>query len=148
MKLLKFYQWMIGSMSDFCKTFQNNEVLYNQAKSFWNKLDSDSIWIVIIFVALGIFWAAYYYHTFNNKPGRHYKPKYWIIFLIVTFILTLALTLAFEYFAVTPRPKGYFLLEFKLALANSLYASVVYLFVSWIWCQLNLPTNAYRLIKF
>ncbi len=135
-------------MNDFCRPFQNNEALYKQAQSFWNQLESSSIVIVLIFAVLGILMAYTYYQPFNNKPGRHYKPKYWVISLAVTFVLTLAVTFGFEYFAHAPKLKGSMLLEFKIAIANSLYATLLYVVVSWVWCQFKLPTNAYRLIKF
>lgn len=148
MKLLKLYQWLAGNMNDFCRPFQNNEALYKQAQSFWNQLEASSIWFVLIFVGLGIIIAYTYYQPFNDKPGRHYKPKYWFIFLVLSFLLTLLTTLGFEYFAHAPKLKGSFLLELKIAIANSIYATLLYFVVSWIWCQFKLPTNAYRLIKF
>ena len=135
-------------MADFTKPFQNNETLYSQARAFWNKLEASSILIVALFILLGIAMACVYYKPFNDKPGRHYKPKYWVYFLLATFVLTLLVTLGCEYAIAQPKLDGAFVLELKTAFANAIYSSVVYLFVSWIWCQFNLPTNAYRLIKF
>ena len=81
MKLLPLYKWIAGSQNDFTRQFQNNDQLFNQARSFWNKLDG-SMWIVIIcMLVLGIGIAAYYYTSYNNAPGRHYKPIKWILFL-------------------------------------------------------------------
>ena len=148
MKLLNLYEWITGTMADFTKPFQNNETLYNQARAFWNKLEASSILIVALFILLGIAMASVYYKPFNDKPGRHYKPKYWVYFLLATFVLTLLVTLGCEYAIAQPKLDGSFVLELKIAFANAIYSSVVYLFVSWIWCQFNLPTNAYRLIKF
>ena len=149
MKLLGLYKWIIGTMSDFVKQFQDNETLYIQAKKFWGNLESWSIIIVLIFILLGAIMAWSYYKPFNEKPGRHYKPKYWVIFGVITFVLSFLVTLGFEYFALPPKLDGAFVLELKLALANALYSTLgVYLFVSWVWCQFNLPTNAYRRIKF
>ena len=92
--------------------------------------------------------ASIYYKPFNDKPGRHYKPKYWIYFLLTTFVLTLLVTLGCECAIAQPKLDGSFVLELKIAVANAIYSSFIYIFVSWIWCQFNLPTNAYRLIKF
>lgn len=148
MKLLKLYQWIAGTSTDFCRPFQDNEALYNQARSFWAHLESQSIVFLIIFIVFGALLAWAYYMPFNEKAGRHYKPKYWAIFMVCTLLLVFTVTLGFEYFAAAPKLKGALLLETKIALANSLYATGVYVLISWIWCQFNLPTNAYRLIKF
>ena len=67
MKLLKLYGWITGSMADFTKPFSENKALYNQAKGFWNKLENSSLVIVLIFLILGIAWAAYYYTSYNNS---------------------------------------------------------------------------------
>ncbi|MBQ2886743.1 MAG: hypothetical protein IJE43_23755 [Alphaproteobacteria bacterium] len=148
MKLLKLYQWITGTMADFTKPFQNNDALYKQAQAFWKQLDVSSIIFVAIFLLLGIVMASIYYKPFNDKPGRHYKPKYWIYFLLTTFVLTLLVTLGCECAIAQPKLDGSFVLELKIAVANAIYSSFIYIFVSWIWCQFNLPTNAYRLIKF
>ena len=148
MKLLKLYEWIIGTMSDFARQFQDNETLYNQARKFWSNLEASSIIIVGIFIVLGIIMAYTYYKPFNDKPGRHYKPKYWWIFLGITFILSFLITLGAAYFMVPPKIEGSFVLELKIALANAIYSSIVYALISWIWCQFNLPTNAYRYLKF
>ena len=148
MKLLKLYQWITGTMADFTKPFQDNDALYKQAQAFWKQLDVSSIIFVSIFLLLGIVMASIYYKPFNDKPGRHYKPKYWIYFLLTTFVLTLLVTLGCECAIAQPKLDGSFVLELKIAVANAIYSSFIYIFVSWIWCQFNLPTNAYRLIKF
>lgn len=148
MKYLGLYKWLIGSMSDFCKPFQNNERLYNQAKSFWNQLESSSAIVIVIFIVLGLLLAISYYKPFNDQPHRHYKPRYWFIFWGGTILLSFVVTIVFLYISHEPKLQGSLILELKIAFANSLYAGVIYLLVSWVWCQFNLPTNAYRLIKF
>lgn len=147
MKLLKLYSWITGTMADFAKPFSENKALYNQAKGFWNKLENFSLIIVLIFLILGIAWAAYYYTSYNNSPGRHYTPKHWILLLLATVVVTFFVTLGFEYLAVEPKINGAFLLEVKIAIANALYAALAYLITSIIWCN-TLPTNAYRMFKF
>ena len=147
MKLLKLYGWFTGSMADFTKPFSENKALYNQAKGFWNKLENSSLVIVLIFLILGIAWAAYYYTSYNNSPGRHYTPKHWILMLFVTVVFTFLATLGFEYISVEPKINGAFLLEVKIAICNALYAALAYLLTSIVWCN-TLPTNAYRIFKF
>lgn len=146
MKLLKLYSLFAGSMKDFAKPFKENETLYNQAMAFWGKLENFSIIIVVIFIVLGLSMAIWYYKPFNNSPGRHYTLKYWLLFLIATFIITFIVTLGFEYFAVSPKLDGALLLEAKIALGNACYATLLYFLTSFVWCNW-LPTNAYRLFK-
>ena len=106
MKLLKLYQWIAGKMTDFISQFQNNDSLYQQARTFWGKLEGISTILLIIALMIGILFAVIYYKPYNNKPGRHYTPKHWIIFLVITFVMAFLLTLGFEYFAVAPHLKG------------------------------------------
>ncbi len=147
MKLLPLYKPFAGSMADFTKPFRDNENLFKQAQAFWNKLESWSLIIVLISVVLGIALAVCYYQPYNNLPGRRYTPKHWGFFLIGTFFGVFLVTLGFEYIALPPRLDGSFILELRIALGNAVYATILYLFISWVWCQFNLPTNAYRLIK-
>ena len=147
MKLLKLYSWIAGNMADFAKPFSENKALYNQAKGFWNKLENSSLLIILVFLVLGIAWAVYYYTSYNNKPGRHYTPKQWILMFLITFAVTFLVTLGVEYLAAEPRINGAFLLEVKIAIANALYASFTYLLISIVWCN-TLPTNAYKMFKF
>ena len=143
---LGFYKWFAGSMSDFTKPFQENEALYNQAKAFWKHLDGSMMVVIAIFLVLGIAIAVSYYKPYNDRPGRHYRPIHWLIFLVITFVLTFAVTWSFEYIAVKPVLNGA-MLEMKVALCNAFYATALYFITSVVWCN-ALPTNAYRLFKF
>lgn len=147
MKLLKLYSYFAGTMPDFASQFKNNESLYKQAIAFWNKMEGFSIFIVLLFVIMGILMAFLYYGPYNKQPGRHYTPYHWLGFLAATFILTFLVTLGFEYFAASPRLNGAMFLQTKIAFGNALYASSLYFITSFVWCNW-LPTNAYRLLKF
>lgn len=146
MKLLNFYKWIAGSMNDFTKPFRENEALYNQARSFWRHLENSSSIIITIFVVMGIAFAIWYYSAYNNKPGRHYRPKYWLKFLAYVFFATLLLTWGFEFISVKPRLDGASMVQIKIALGNAIYASGLYLLISVIWCNF-FPTNACRIFK-
>lgn len=147
MKLLSFYKWIAGSMADFASQFNDNEILFNQARAYWSKLEASSVIVLVIFLVLGIAMAIYYYQPYNNSPGRHYKPIHWLYFLGGTFVLTFLLTWCYVHFAVPSSLNGVSMLQSKLALGNALYAAGLYFFCSWIWCQFNLPTNACRILK-
>ena len=148
MKLLSLYKWAVGSMADFTSQFQDNEVLFNQARAYWNKLEASSIIVLIIFLVLGISMSISYYLPYNNHPGRHYKPIYWLYFWGGTFVLAFLLTWCYVHYAVSSNLSGVPMLQLKLALGNALYASGLDFLCSWIWCQFNLPTNACRIFKF
>lgn len=147
MKLLQYYKWIAGSMSDFVNQFQNNPNLYSQARAFWQQLEAHSVVMPIIVLVLGIGIAAFYYKPFNDLPHRHYKPIYWLMFLGLTLVVTFCITWAFEYYSVPPRLKGANWLEAKIAIGNAIYTGFVYFVTSLIWCNL-FPTNAYRIFKF
>ncbi len=144
--VIKLYEWIAGNMSDFTKQFEGNENLQSQARSFWRSLDNYSIVSVLIFVIIAIGVATMYYKPFNNKPGRHYLPKYWFMFWLVSFIVSLLVTFGLEYICCEPKLNGATLIEFKIALANAIYTALLFLFISIIWCNI-LPTNAYRIFK-
>lgn len=147
MKILDLYEWATGTMSSFTKPFAENEPLYNQAKVFWRNIESNSLVALLIFIIIGALMAIVYYWPFNDKPGRHYRPRYWWMFLAFTAVLSMVVTFAYECLAVnTPNIYGAVMLEFKLSLANALYSALVYLLFSVLWCSL-LPTNAYRIFK-
>lgn len=146
MKLLPLYEWIAGTQNDFTRQFQHNDQLFNQARSFWNNLEG-SMWIVISMVLLGVCIAAYYYTSYNNAPGRHYKPQKWLLFLGITFFITLLASYGIEHLICEPRLKGASTLEFMVAIGNALYACLVYFITSVIWCN-AFPTNAYRWFKF
>ena len=147
MKNLDFYKWIAGSANDFAKQFYKNDTLNDKAKEFWQQLEGSGFIILAIFVVLGILLAWCYYGPYNEKPGRHYKPHNWLIFMLITFVTSFATTLVFEYIVATPKLDGAFMLEVKIALGNAVYATLVYLLTSVVWCNW-LPTNAYRLLKF
>ena len=144
MNLLSIY---LGSMNDFTRQFQNNEVLYNQARAYWNKLDDLTIVFIPILLVAGIGMAYWYYKPFNNKPGRHYRPKYWWYFGGGAALLSVVLTSMFGYALAYPKLNGASGLLVQIVCINALYAAFVYIVISLIWCN-YMPTNAYRYLCF
>lgn len=147
MKLFDIYNWAIGSKASFLNSFQNEEELYAQAQQFWNGLESNAFIFAGIFLVMGAVWAWTYYGRYNNKPGRHYHPKHWVLLLALCAVLTFCLTLGAAYLYEAPKLNGAWPLEIKLSLANTLYALIIYILGSVIYCN-YLPTNAYRLFRF
>lgn len=148
MKLLDFlYGWIAGSKSDFTRQFRNSETILAQANKFWGTLESYSIFILLVFMFIGIIMASIYFGPYNNKPGRHYHLRYWFIFMLVTLIVAFTATIGFECIACPPQLDGALVLELKIALGNSIYAVGMYLLISFVWCN-TLLTNACRILKF
>ena len=147
MRLFDIYTWFAGSKASFANQFSNNEVLYNQACSFWSKLESLSVLYVVVLFIISIGFAVSYYTWWNKKPGRRYHPKYWAICGLFTLLFTLLSTWGLEYFSVPPKLNGSGWLEFKVALCNTIYSGVLYFLVSFVWCNTALPTNAYKWLK-
>lgn len=148
MKLLEtFYGWIAGTKSDFTRPFRDSETMLSQANKFWGTLESSTIFILLIFFFTGIIMASIYFGPYNNKPGRHYRPRYWFMFMLVTLIVAFVATIGFECIACPPKLDGALVLELKIALGNSIYAIGTYLMASIIWCN-TLPTNACRILKF
>ena len=145
MESLKLYKWLIGTKTKFANTF-NTEEMQKNAKTFWNDLDGATTLVIIGFIAIAIVMAFIYYQPYNNKPGRHYRPRHWLCFLGVTFVVVLLASLGVESIFAKPSISGAFVLELKVAIGSAIYASLLYFFVSVFWCNF-LPTNAYRLFK-
>lgn len=147
MSLFKLcYEYFVGSKVSFLKPYQGNEqeALYQQASMFWDKLDSLAVLYVFAFLLIGIAMACSYYGPFNNKPGRHYLPKYWWRFFVGCAIVCFAVTLGIAMGFVGTKFSGTFLIEFKLALLNAAYSLIVYCLTSIAWCKSN-KTNAYKI---
>lgn len=151
MKTLDLYKWIAGTKSDFIRPFQREDLdenpLLEQAKTFWNQLENSGLVIIAIFVVIGILAAVIYYGPYNNKPGRHYRPTHWLVFLLITFLATFLFTWGIEAIMVDPKLNGAAILEMKIAIGNAVYATALFFVTSVIWCM-ALPTNAYRLFKF
>lgn len=147
MKPIDLYSLFTGTKANFLKPFQENENLHKQADTFWNNLDGHTWITIMMFIVLGILMAIIYYKPYNNKPGRHYTPLHWMLFLGITAVLTFLLSYSVEYIVCKPSVPNANMLEFKIALGNTIYASLLYFISSIIWCY-ALPTNAYRLFKF
>ena len=144
MKALDLY---FCSFSDFAKPFREDETLYNQARQFWSHLDNIA-WIVFgLAIIVGISSAVTYYTIYNNMTNRHYKPIHWWLFMLCTLLLTLVATISIELCFAKTSLNGALWVEWKIALINIIYALLVFCFVSFVWCNTSLPTNAYRYLK-
>ena len=143
---MKIYEWIAGNMSDFTRQFRDNENLVASAKYFWRNLENASVGFIIIAILVAILAAVIYYIPFNDKPGRHYHPKYWFLFWGFSLLISFGFTFGYEYIFCEPKLNGALLLELKIAFGNAIYSILLYLIISIAWCW-SLPTNAYRIFK-
>jgi hypothetical protein len=124
-----------------------NEQLKSQADNVWRQLDGLSPVLLLAGVAIGIALAVFYYTAYNEMPGRHYKIKHWGIWAILSFVLTLLITVVIEYvFIKTNLKSGISSLYWLCAINNALYCFILYFITSFVWCNL-FRTNAYKFLK-
>lgn len=143
MILLMVLNWFT-SRKEFLVQFTDKNKLI-QANRFWDSVDSNVFWLLIIMVVISLLWCRFYYKPYNNKPGRHYIPKHWYSFGGITFVVTFVASLCALCFWFVPNPK--FDLKFLLtvSLINSVYSIIVYIILSYLFCKFS-STNAYRQI--
>jgi hypothetical protein len=138
--------FLVQSKGKFLSQFAN-ENLKNQANAVWQSLESITPLLVAIFIVAGVGFAVSYYTVFNNRPGRHYKMKYWFLFAAFALIATLVFTLIAEFGLIKTNLKNdVFFLYSMCALSNVIYSLILYFIISVIWCNLG-KTNAYRYFK-
>lgn len=147
MGMLELYNWGLLNQGEFVNKYRDNDSLYNMALAFWRNLDSAAIYFIFAFVLLGIILACFYYYGYNKLPGRKYKISHWVIWLVITTIVTILVTYILGHVIVTSNldEKVGFLI--RISLINGAYALVVYLVSSLIICNLPIATNAYRFLK-
>lgn len=142
MKLKYLYGWFVGKKSAFVNSFGDNEQLRAQAQAFWKHLEAGTWFYIIAFIVIAAFFAYWYYRPYNNRPGRHFRPSHWAKFGVITIVVTFLVTLLITVLMAYPKLDGSFVIEFKIALANILYAAGIYLLCSLGFC-LSGKTNAF-----
>lgn len=146
MKLFDVYGWAIGPKSEFTKPFRDNEELLEKANSFWKEVESYTLCYILTFVIIGIVLALVYYTYYNNKPGRHYHPKYWLMFGCFSLVFSFVATWLCQLLLLGTEIQGAVRLELTISSVNVLYVALLYLVMSVICCN-TLSTNAYKIFK-
>lgn len=139
--------FLLPSKGKFLQNFAQNEQLKAQAEQVWRRLDDLLLILLIMTAFIGIGLAVYYYTSYNEMPGRHYKVKHWGIWAAVAFALSLVGTVLIEYFGIKTNIKsGLTSLYWLCALNNAIYCFILYFFTSFVWCKF-FRTNAYKFLK-
>lgn len=148
MKIVDIYGWGLPKQADFLNHFKNNEMLYNQARALWSKLDACTVWFIVAFVVLALVFAIIYYGPYNNKPGRHYKVKHWLIWMGITAVVTFIITFVIGLIMVNSPLVARIGLIIRVSSVNVLCSIGTYFIVSLLICNAPfLKTNAYRFLK-
>lgn len=148
MKIVDLYGWGLPKQADFLNHFKNNNAMYNQARSLWNKLDQTTIWFLVAFIVLALIFAFVYYGPYNNKPHRHYKVKHWLIWMLITAAATFIVSLVIGLFMVQSPLAARIGLILRISGLNALYSVGLYFIISLLVCNMPfLKTNAYRFLK-
>lgn len=149
MKIVDLYGWGLPKPADFLEPFKNNDAMYNQARLLWSKLDQTTIWFLIVFIVLAFIFSFVYYGPYNNKPHRHYKVRYWVMWMVIAFASSLIVSLVVGLITIQSPLDAKVGLFCRIGLVNAIYSTVLYFVISVLVC--NLPfvkTNAYRFLKF
>lgn len=148
MKIVDIYGWGLPKQADFLSRFKHNNTLYNQARALWSKLDSCTVWFIVAFVIIALIFAFIYYGPYNNKPGRHYKVKHWLIWMIITAAVTFVVTLVMGLVMVKSPLAARIGLILRVSGINVLYSVGVYFIAALVVCNAPfLKTNAFRFLK-
>jgi hypothetical protein len=143
MGILKAF-FMVPSRREFVRDFSEN--LQPQADTLWRNLDNVSPWLLAATAVIAVGLTCYYYYPFNEQPGRHYLPKYWVIFFITAIIATLVVPLGMEYLLIKTHLNDAFWLLLRAAINCAFYGAVIYFLVSVILCNTG-RNNAYKIFK-
>lgn len=139
--------FLLPSKGQFLQNFAHNEQLKAQAELVWRQLDGLLPVLFIITLVSGIGFASYYYTGFNERPGRHYKIKFWAMWAAIAFCFSLLATIPIEYIGIKTNVRtGLASLYWLCAINNALYCLIIYILTSWAWCQFG-STNAYKFLK-
>lgn len=140
--------FLLPGKQKFLAQFTDEQVKA-QALQVWNQFDNWS-WLMVVGAAVITFLAVWvYYGPFNNaKKGRHYHPKWWALFYVLTLLIVFAGSMGACVGFIETHLNSRLLIPYYLeaSLSNTIYSLVLFFLLSWIWCSF-LHTNAYRLLK-
>lgn len=147
MGMLTIYDWGLPNQTAYLNNYNNNVPLYNAARSLWNSLDSASMYLFVTAIFVAVLSACYYYYGYNKLPGRKYRIRHWVIWLVITAVATILATILLGNAMVSSTLNEKFEFILRISLINGLYASLIYFIASLIICNLPVSTNAYRFLK-
>ena len=127
---------------EYLAKFANDDSAKNAAAKLWRSIDQCDVCLVVVMAVMTLLVCWFYFFPYNQKPGRHYKPKYWRIFWIVNFVLVLVVSYFMSY-AMAKNPSFDRGLLFQVSWVNALYSLVLYWCISWGF-NASGKSNAYK----
>lgn len=141
------YEWATGDVTEFTEPYVSDNEKFMQMQDWWFDFEGTYWLFVLFFIALGFMGTVLYYSFLTNTPGkRFFTPIWWACIGLASMALTFAFTFVYEYVFLNDVIASVWWIEFKLAFVNAVYAGMVYLVLSFIWCNW-MPTNAYRCLS-
>lgn len=147
MGLLDLFKWGLPNQGEYLNRYRDNESLYNMARSFWDSLESASIYFIVAFIAIGLALVCFYYYVYNKWPGRKYKIQHWALWLGITAVVTIIATIGLGSAIVSSNLQEKFGFILRISLISGIYAILIYFVASLIICNIPVSTNAYRFLK-
>lgn len=138
--ILTVLTWFTSKKA-YLANYADNESAKKAATRLWNSIDSSEWILFIIMIVLTVLYSWGYFFPYNNKPGRHYRPGYWLGFGMCNLISVFLITFIVCYIFV-PNPGFDIWLLVKVASANTLIALILYYIISTI-INRNGKSNAY-----
>lgn len=148
MSAIDFYDWGLPSKGAYLNSFAEDH-LRNSANKLWQMIDSGALFFIMVFVVVALMGAILYYYPYNNKAGRHYKMRYWALWLVITALVAFAISAIMGFVLIdSPMKKDTTSFIMRISAINLVYSVLLYIIFSIIICNLNMPkTNAYRFFK-
>lgn len=143
----ELYNWFIPSRTDWINAHQDKDVLREMATQFYDKLESLPLLFLLIAAAIGILGAVIYYYGVNNLSGRMYKISKWAIALLITVLVSWAITLGAGYGLASSELADTNSIIFQFTIPQIIWTLLVYFLISVLCCNVG-KTNAYRFLAF
>jgi len=144
--MFKLYEWFLPKHTTFIGKYVGN--LRDMAEALWDEISSASGSFFVVCVIVAIVFASIYYYAYNRLPGRKYRVVHWFVFLAIQSVIVFLVTLVMAAIMVTGGINEKTAFLFRISALNASYAAVVYWAASVLICNLPIPTNAYRFLKF
>lgn len=147
MGIVNIYDWGLPNQAEHLARYRDNEARYKAAIDLWKDIDTSSIYFLSAALIISTLIVWFYYCGYNNRPGRKYRICHWAIWLAITAVVTIILTMIIGNVTVSSTLNEQVGFILRISLINGLYASCFYFLWSFIICNVPVTTNAYRFLK-
>lgn len=139
--LLTAITWALPKKG-YLANYASDDSAKKAAAKLWSSIDQCDVYLVAEMVVITLLVCWFYFFPYNQKPGRHYKPKYWRIFGLVSVVLAFMISY-FTSYAMSKNPGFDHAFLVKVSGINSLYSVALYWCASWCF-NASGKSNAYK----